>query len=252
MIAYMKQHHTTLLLALFLLLAGNAAAQQSSELKKEINNIKKDSQYIYSESTLPDKSEALNSAMEALQGQMNNWARKNGNGSAIANNAESVAKKIELPRGNMYRAFVYVHKDNIIEGAGTVAATPKVSVAKESVTPAPVAKTTVTVTASTKKEAVKPTLPTAIERMLPLTNYDALAACIKELKAEGAIKKFGRYTDETPNIETYALVVYDSDGNIEAILSPGAQRINYKTGEPDSLDNYRGGSKKRGALIIKL
>lgn len=248
MIAYMKQHYATLLLALFTLFAGNAAAQQSSELKKEINNIKKNSQYIYHESTLPDKSEALNSAMEALQGQMNSWAEKNGN--AIANNVESVAKKIELPRGNMYRAFVYVHKDNIIEGAGSncaATATPKVPAAETAVQKAPA-----TITVNSKKEAEKPTLPKAIERILPLTDYDALAACIKELKAEGVIKKFGRYTDETPNIETYALVVYDIDGNIEAILSPGAQRTNYKTGKPDSLDNYRGGNKKRGALIIKL
>lgn len=236
----MRHYYNTLLLALSLLFASNIAAQQNSELKREINEIKKNSQYIYAETTLPDKSDALNSAMESLQGQANSWAAKQGNGKSVANDVESIAKRIELPRGNMFRAFVYAKKEDILAGA-------------TGITPAQTTNNRTQATyigTATKPE--KPALPKAIERMLPITEYSAMASCIKQLKAEGEILRFARYTDDVTNLESYALVVYNSDGVIEAILSPGSQRTNYKTGLPDSLDNYRGGSISRGALIIKL
>lgn len=239
---YMRQFYNTLLLALSLLLASNVAAQQNSELKKEINNIKKNSQYIYAEATLPSKSDALDSAMESLQGQINSWAQKQGDGKTAAN-VESIAKKIELPRGNMSRAFVYAKKEDISAGASIGTNKPKNQ---------NIAETTAATYTSTKKEVDTPAIPKAIERMLHITEYDAMANCIKQLKAEGKIERFARYTDEVKNIESYALVVYNSNGKIDAILSPGYQRTNYRTGMPDSLDNYRGGNIKRGALIIKL
>ena len=231
----MKQYYNTLLLTLSLLFASNIVAQQNSELKREINNIKKDSQYIYAESTLPDKSDALNSAMESLQEQINNWAATQRNSKYVVADVESIAKKIELPRGNMFRAFVYTKKENILSGTSSTPAQP-----------ADRAQTTYT------KKVEKPATPQAIERMLPITEYSAMASCIKQLKAEGEIERYARYTDEVTNLESYALVIYNSNGIIEAILSPGNQRTNYKTGLPDSLDNYRGGNISRGALIIKL
>lgn len=232
----MRHNYIVCFMTLFLFIAGNTAAQQNSELKREINSIKKNTEeYLYAESTLPNKSDALESALEELQGKANSWAGKQG-----AGNIENIAKKIEMPRGNMFRAFVYARKSDISATQGSSAINKPVQ-AEERVQTHP------TVTAPQKTD-----IPAAIKRMLPMRDYTSMAACIKELKKEGEILKFSRYTADTANIETYALVIYDTDGNIEAILSPGIKRTNYLTGKPDSLDNYTGSNGRRGALIIKL
>lgn len=237
----MKHYYNTFLFTMLFLFVGNVTAQQDSELKKTINTIKKNrAEYLYSEITMPDKRDALSNAMESLQELADLWIEKEGGNKAVARNMEQVAEKIELLRGNMFRAFVYVRKKDIManDGNSGVDTETMSSVASGNITPS--------------KDFEKLSLHKAIDCMLPIIEYEAMVNCIKKLKSEGSIEKYARYTEDVEELENYVLVIYNSDGIIEAILSPGVNRINYKTGLPDSLDSYRGSGIKRGALIVKL
>ena len=236
----MKHYYNTFLFTMLFLFVGNVTAQQDSELKKTINTIKKNrAEYLYSEITMPDKRDALSNAMESLQELADLWIEKEGGNKAVARNMEQVAEKIELLRGNMFRAFVYVRKKDIMANDGNSGVdTETMSLVSGNITPS--------------KDFEKPSLHKAIDCMLPIIEYEAMVNCIKKLKSEGSIEKYARYTEDVEELENYVLVIYNSDGLIEAILSPGVNRINYKTGLPDSLDSYRGSGIKRGALIVKL
>lgn len=237
----MKHYYNTFLFTMLFLFVGNVTAQQDSELKKTINTIKKNrAEYLYSEITMPDKRDALSNAMESLQELADLWIEKEGGNKAVARNMEQVAEKIELLRGNMFRAFVYVRKKDIMANDGNSGVDTETisSVASGNIT--------------SSKDFEKPSLHKAIDCMLPIIEYEAMVNCIKKLKSEGSIEKYARYTEDVEELENYVLVIYNSDGIIEAILSPGVNRINYKTGLPDSLDSYRGSGIKRGALIVKL
>lgn len=240
----MKINYLSVLIVSLLFASLNVTAQTNSELKKEINNIKKNpTLYLYAEATLPDKSEALNCAIEELQEKVNKWCEEQKNSgktnTLIVFDAEHSAQRIEIPRGNMFRAFVYAEKSKITG--------PKNNYSQQKAH---------TQTATVEKTVVvseeKKSFPPAIERMLPFVEYSKMAECIKQLKTEGLIEKYARYKSDITDIEKYALVIYNADGKIEAILSPGKNRINYKTNAPDNFDNYKGGNGKRGALIIKL
>ena len=71
------------------------------------------------------------------------------------------------------------------------------------------------------------------------SDYSALAAKITDLKTEGIIEKYGRYASlDSP--QEYYLAIYNTAGKIVAILSPGQNRININTKNPDSEKNYSG------------
>lgn len=42
------------------------------------------------------------------------------------------------------------------------------------------------------------------------------------------------------SIEQYYLVIYDQQGRVQALLTPGMQRVNVCTGNDDSEKNYHG------------
>ena len=66
-----------------------------------------------------------------------------------------------------------------------------------------------------------------------------MADKIKELKAEGKIGHYARYASlEKPEI--YYLAIYNTEGKVVAVLTPGGNRINVKTNQPDKVTNYSG------------
>ena len=62
-----------MILLLLLVIPMVANAQQTDELKKEINKIKKSSLYLYAETTMPDKEEALATAIDMLELEAQKW-----------------------------------------------------------------------------------------------------------------------------------------------------------------------------------
>lgn len=236
----MKTKFCLMLLLVLQTLTGSYA-QQTEEQKKEINKIKKSSLYLYAETTMSDKEEAMMTAIDMLKDEAQRWVSEKKkkqetdvDWEVVMTNVTQSYNKIELPRGNMYRAFAYVKKSDVITGKNVIVSDVKmpeseVEEIKEAPDPQPAEQ------------------PEAIKRLLALKMYDEVPACVETLKKEGLITEYNRYAS-LPNPDDYVLIIYNRAGEVEAILSEGAERINMRTLQADGVANYKG----RGAIGVKL
>lgn len=107
--------------AIALLLTQGLAAQNTADIKKEINEVKRSNSYIYAEATASTMEEAKAVAEEILYEEVNEWAatkRKfQTKGNFIVNNKSDLWTSYSLPRGNMFRSFIFVKKSDIISVA---------------------------------------------------------------------------------------------------------------------------------------
>ena len=215
-----------ILLSITLCLLALTAAQAgpTDDVKKEINKIKKSSQYIYAESTAPTEEDARAYAEERLFDEVNKWVstqkKMKGSANLVVNNRKELWTTLSMPRGtNMYRYFIYVKKKDIIPTDNAVV------IANES-RPA-------------VEEKLQPVLPEAVNLLAGITDYYAMAEKVKQLKAEGKIEDYGRYASLDDPDECY-LIIYNREGKVVAILTPGPERLNVKTNQPDGVANYSG------------
>ena len=215
-----------ILLSITLCLLALTAAQAgpTDDVKKEINKIKKSSQYIYAESTAPTEEDARAYAEERLFDEVNKWVstqkKMKGSANLVVNNRKELWTTLSMPRGtNMYRYFIYVKKKDIIPTDNAVV------IANES-RPA-------------VEEKLQPVLPEAVNLLAGITDYYAMAEKVKQLKAEGKIEDYGRYASLDDPDECY-LIIYTREGKVVAILTPGPERLNVKTNQPDGVANYSG------------
>ncbi|MGN1264135.1 MAG: hypothetical protein ACI4TW_08850 [Prevotella sp.] len=212
-----------------------SAQTSTEELKKEINKIKKSSSYIYAEATLADQQSAIDLAKDILNQNINEWVAKQkkfaGSNKVVTVNTNYAVEDMTLPRGNMYRAFMYVKKSDII----------------------PVANVTVTETPEEVKNSNQAGTSTVVPldevttQLLAMENTGQLSALLKQLKQDGKVTDYNKLSNlQSP--ENYIMVVFNREGNIEAVLGEGTNRKNLKTGADDALTNYKG----RGAIGVKL
>lgn len=219
---------TKLLLCLLALMPFvGAAVGDTDELKKEINRIKKSSLYLYGEGTDSTAEAAHELAEEILETEINKWAatkkRLQNSTNFIVNNKKSLRTTIALPRGNMFRAFVYVKKSDIMAGENStlVENTRPVSAIED------------------MTSTVTDVHPDVVVALSECTEYADLASKIQLFKSDGKIKSFARYADlERP--EACYLAIYDRAGKVLALLTPGSERKNVSTGQPDGTSNYSG------------
>lgn len=204
-----------------------AVADNTDDLKKEINKIKKSNQYIYGEATDSTEEAAHELAEEILTAEINKWkeTKKKLQNSAniVVTNKKSLRTTLALRRGNMYRAFVYVKKSDIIavENSITIADNGDASKQKDLVS------------------SVTSIIPDVVVSLSQCTEYSDLASKIQLYQADGKIKNYARYASlENPKV--CYLAIYDKVGKVRAILTPGEERRNVATGAADSETNYSG------------
>ena len=132
----------TILIFIGLAMCCSASAQNTDEIKKEINKVKKSSQYIYAEAVSTTKEDAEGLAGELISDELKRWAasRKKLEGKKlIVKDTKSIQTMLSLPRGNMFRTFVYVKKSDVVaisEASPTTAdAAPEPAPAQSTVTP---------------------------------------------------------------------------------------------------------------------
>lgn len=98
-------------------LSHNLTFAQEVGIKREINNIKRDTTYIYGEATLANKDDAFEMAKEQLHINIELWVKSilpnQKITSVAAKKIDNCCQALSLMRGNLYRAFVYVNKDDI-------------------------------------------------------------------------------------------------------------------------------------------
>lgn len=228
-------------LAVALLSCTSILAQNTvDEKKKEINAIKKNSDYIYAEATMADQQAAIDLAKEILYQNVNEWVAKQkkfaGASNVITVNTNYSVEDMTLPRGNWFRAFMYVKKTDIIP-AGNVAVMKVARTEPDAEKAAPV------------EPAVKQESPEDIikKQLLECENTGQLSTLLKNLKAEGKVTDYQKL-NSIASPEGYIIAIFSKEGVIRAILSEGAERTNVKTGQPDQISNYKG----NGAIGIKI
>lgn len=228
-----------------LLMVSQSVAQDSNaEAKSQINKIKKSSAYLYGEATLPKVEDALQLAKELLSGEIDAWIQEKKklrtSDNVVVKNVSELSQQMTLPRGNMYRAFVYVKKDDIIPSDNaTVIDNRKQDEGGQRL---------VTVVGSTPKPAVRTAQDEALDEILRLQAFSQLKTCLTTLKQQGKISDYDKYSNiKTPS--GYYLIIYNRQGMIEAVLGPGTDnRKNLKTNAVDNISNYKG----RGAIGFKF
>lgn len=100
--------------------------------------------------------------------------------------------------------------------------------------------TTTEVAASTLEKIIpeKPqAIPEAAKKMATFNNVKTAAVWLKDMKANGTVTEYNKYNAVTDK-EAYWLVIYDSHGDIAAVLTDGKQRRNAATQKPDHERNY--------------
>ena len=211
-------------IALCLLSLASAFGQTTDDIKKQINKIKKSSQYIYAEATAPTEKDARTYAEERLFDEVNKWVatqkKMNGSANLVVNNRKELWTPLSIPRGtNMFRYFVYVRKKDIIATDNAVVIENK--------------------NRATVEEKLQLVLPESISLLAGITDYYAIADKVKQMEAEGKIKGYNRYAS-LDDPDKYSLIVFNKEAKVVAILTPGPDRLNVKTNQPDGVSNYRG------------
>ena len=217
----------------------------------DINQIKRDKEYLYGEATLDKKEAALDLAYELLQMEIKNWATQNNPkiSNLVASNIIEYVDTIILQRHNMVRAFAYVKISNLIAVDGksmNVEVNQKESLVHQKVPEVPQSSANTTPFApetmnNTSKNDV-------IERLIGVESFYDLENIIQPMKSEGKITDYGKYTTMKDPANCY-LIIYDQNAKVVAILGKGIkERDNLKTGKTDSEINYHG----CGAIWIKI
>jgi len=202
------------------------AQQDIEQIKREINKVKKSNSYLYGEANAETEEEAHNIAEEILYKEINDWASKKKKlqgGELIINNKKEFQSYLSLPRGNMVRAFVYVKKSDI-----AISRHAEVIKTKPS-----------SLDASVSQSSITPIFSPTVEEMASCTEYNQLETKLEAEKQAGHIRHYALY-GKLSNPQPYYLIIFNKAGKVVAVLSKGANRVNVKTGKPDSVDNYSG------------
>lgn len=237
----MKKIQTLLIIVLCSI---TALAQNAEEQKKKIASIKKSNSYIYAEVTTTDQQQAIDLATDMLHKNVNEWAAKKkqfaGSTKIVTVNTNYSVDQVTMPRANMFRAFMYVKKTDIIPAENVEIRDTPTEVASSNTTK-PKAATMTTIGNSTRDAVVS--------NLLVIKNTGQLSAKLKELKANGKIIEYNNLPGlKGKNMAEYIMVVFNKEGNVEAVLSEGESRTNLSTGNLDQLSNYKG----RGAIGVKV
>ena len=215
-----------------LMISAVAFAQNSEEAKKTINSIKKNSQYIYAEATAATQQDAKDLAEEILYEEINSYVASKKkmriNPKIVINNRKELVSSLALPRGNMFRSFIYVKKSDVLAVENSEMIGNKTSNGETAA-----AATTPVVS------TVTPVYADEVKQVMACSTFDEVKNLMTKLKSEGKIRHFGGYASlEDP--DPYYLAIYNRQYQIVAVLTPGPNRTNTKTGEEDKVTNYKG------------
>lgn len=238
---------TKILTVLAAFLIGSLAVMADSveDQKKEINRIKKNlDEYLSIEHVDSLEDVALTKAKHYLQELIEEYVQNNKNlkdaSSVVAMNMKS--QSITMPRGDKYRAFAYIKKSDILAADNASVTTyKKVSSTEEAKS------------AGSSAKPISTTQPIAtrrsetIARLLTLQRFAEVQPALDQMKKDGHINEYAKYK-ELKDPTQYVLIIYNKNGDVEAVLSEGRQRTNQKTGQPDDVTNYKG----RAALGVKV
>lgn len=228
-------------------------AQTASDVAKNINKVKRDTMYIYAEATMKDINEAYDGARALLEMKVGDWVRAQHPSEGIEVcivKAKEHFIQLETRRGDLYRAFVYVRKNDILPVADKSEVTV-FEVAPVTQPNQPKASPAIIISEEAPKVVEKaPALELTPEekQMKQIRSFYDVEPYIKGLKGKGVLKAYGKYAT-MPGSEDCYLFVYDKQGNISALLrKAGNTQYNLNSLKEDNIKNY----KNCGAIWFQL
>ena len=232
-------------------LVSSSNAQTAAEVNKSINKVKRDTMYIYAESTTKDLSEAYSNARAILEMQVGEWVQKQHPSEGIELcivKAKEHIMQLDTRRGELYRAFVYVKKSDIMPVADKSEVTvfevaPMVESSQAEVAPAII----VTEEAPKQEKAIIELTPEE-KQMKQVKSFYEVKPYINGLKSKGKLQDYGKYAT-MPKGKDCHLFIYDKQGNISALIrKSGSVQYNLNTLKEDNVQNY----KNCGAIWFQL
>ena len=255
---------------LFILLAVSLVSLYAlgQSISKQINDIKRNSQYICAEATMQTEAEAYELADELLAKQISEFVSDHKSlkkaTNVIVKDVAGKAEKIQMNRGAMTRVFLYVKKSDII-AADNTRVLVQAADSTESAVLSDVGETNnridlidesfvsqveeVEVSDSCSNVEVGYVddlgLPfkwqeDLIKELLDCSNKTDAIELMKRLRAERKLKRYGA-ANTCPNPERSFWLIIDDKENVVTILGEGnSERTNFRSLTKDSLDKYSG------------
>lgn len=229
-----------MVLAMFLVAPG--FCQESAS--KNINKIKRNTQYLYAEATMKNPEEAYNTALELLNTYIDEYVQSKrkyeSSENIIIKDIESKSERIQMKRGEMTRVFIYVKKSDIIpaenstlrENAGKK---EEVQLGQETQTEATDSAAVVSDASLMLSNAWQQEV---INQLLECNTIIEAKSLLNRQKTEFRVKKSGTPNSCRNKAECF-WVIGDPAGKLVTVLGPGSsERTNFRTLQPDVLENY--------------
>lgn len=233
----MKRLLFILSLALTCVITGMAQESDS----KRINKIKRDNKYLYAEDTKPTEQEARQGAEETLQTYIDEYVATEKKlkkaEHIVIKDLQSKIDRIEMKRGTMVRAFVYVKKSDIIPAENVVVTDgpgdpDRQAEPVSTIEPLPAPSLEATGLPQWQQELIK--------ELLQKQTLTEARAHLNRLKAEYKVKRLGAPAAAKNTAQLFWVVALPNGGGL-TVLGPGnEERINYRTMTTDQLSAYSG------------
>lgn len=247
----MKQRILMLLLSC---LSITGAIAQNSGITKQINDIKRDGKYFYAESTMETEEEAREAATLMLANYINDYINDKNlpPESKVTEHGLTKVQCIKGKRGTNMRVFVYVNKADYVPFESAADDTPFESKVEPIAAPEPVESVAAPEPAATPVTSSEASMALPVEwqqealnEMLQKPNLQGVIGVLNRMKVDYKVKRFGTYNECKNVAECFWVILEDdTDKSLVTILGPGAKdRVNFKTRQYDSLDNYFGKGK---------
>ena len=216
----------TLILCFSCLFSVLCYGQETDEVKKKINSIKKSNAYIWADVTAENEEAAKALADQNLYEEINKWAalqkKMKGASGFLVNNKQDYTSTLYTPRGNMCRCFVYLKKNDIQKANN-----------------ADIIENTIQSQVQPIVKQESSVYPEIIKELAGIVDYQTLADRVIRHKEAGRIVSYARYAS-LDDPKKYYLAIYNRDGRVMALLTPGNPRTNIQTGDEAGVENYKG------------
>ena len=205
------------------------AVAMDSKLE-DINAIKKSSEFLYAEATMPTPTGADSTARQMLHEEIIRWTTEQLQEPMDSLSALRLCEEADTmmtSRANMFRVFTFIRKNKVSPMFKLQSDEPSL------------------LNDSTKKNLMRRFWSKKIDngtlqKIMKAHNFFELKEIMEPLKEKGEILDYGKYAT-AKNPDVCYLIIYDPAGNIKAWLDKGKDpRRNLKTQKPDSISNYRG------------
>lgn len=173
----------------------------------------------------------MENAKAVLELEIKNWSQKSGQKHLSAKDVTSnnLYMKIETERRKVYRIFLYVAKNEIVQTENNEKVVVVEHLEKKS-----------------KKVNKEPELISAVEEIYTPTNFEKDMLTVKlssEMETfinDHKISTIGKYKDR-PQSGKYYIFIFNKEGKVPASLKvTDGKIINVATGKTDSFENYKG------------